>query len=157
TALREEIRAIDPALPVYRARTLPSVRSDAEWNGRLSNRLFVSLTFLAVALAAFGLAAVAAHRVSRDSREIGIRMALGARPRNVALRVFKRTLAHACIGLAAGIVFTAIWDRLLPPAADGARTLDIQSLAIVGAILLCVVAIASALPVRRAIRMDPVA
>jgi predicted permease len=157
SAIREQIQAIDPALPVYRARTLPSVRHDAEWNGRLSNRLFVSLTFIAVALAAFGLAAVSAHRVSRDGHEIGIRMALGARPREIALRVFGRTLVHTSIGLAGGILCTVIWSRLLPPADDAPRALDVQSLAIVASILLGVVVLASVVPMRRAIQTDPLA
>ena len=78
--LRQQVQAVDATMPIFRARTLPQVRHDSDWNGRLSSRLFLFLTFIAVALATVGLYAVTAHGVSQQRHEIGIRMALGARP-----------------------------------------------------------------------------
>ena len=133
------MQAVDPALPIYRARTLPQVRHDAEWNGRVSNRLFTFLTFIAVALATVGLYAVTAHGVSRERHEIGIRMALGARPRQIVGRVLAPApRSRPRIGFGAGVVLTALWDRTF----SERRSADIHDrpgpLAVVAAILLAV-------------------
>ena len=78
--LRQQVQAVDATMPIFRARTLPQVRHDSDWVGRVSSRLLLFLTFIAVALATVGLYAVTAHGVSQQRHEIGIRMALGARP-----------------------------------------------------------------------------
>ncbi len=88
--LRAQLRAIDPGLPIYRARTLPQVRHDMQWNGRVSSRLFTFLTFIAVFLATIGLYAVTSHSVNQERQEIGIRLALGARPVQIVGRVLSR-------------------------------------------------------------------
>jgi putative ABC transport system permease protein len=155
--LRQHVQAVDAAMPIFRARTLPQVRHDADWNGRLSSGLILFLTFIAVTLATVGLYAVTGHRVSQTQHEIGIRMALGARPGQIARRVVQHTLAQAGIGFGAGILCTALWERVLPPASDEIGATDVLSLALVGAVLLGAVAIAAAVPVRRATRLDPLA
>jgi len=153
--LRQQVQAVDATMPIVRARTMPQVRHDADWNGRLSARLFLFLTFIAVVLATVGLYAVTAHGVSQQRHEIGIRMALGARARQIAWRVLRHALVQACIGFGAGIVCTALWASVFPSGNAGIRTTDVRSLAIVGAVLLAVVAIAAAVPMRRATRLDP--
>ena len=106
-------------MPIYRARTLPQLRHDLDWNGRLSNRLFLFLSFIAVALATVGLYAVTTHAVSRERHEIGIRMALGARARQIVARVVRRLLVQVSIGFAAGVVCTSLWDRTFPQDTTG--------------------------------------
>ena len=153
--LRQQVQAVDATMPIFRARTLPQVRHDSAWNGRLSSRLFLFLTFIAVALATVGLYAVTAHGVSQQQHEIGIRMALGARPYQIARRVLRHALVQGCIGFGAGIVCTALWASVFPSGDAEIRTTDVGSLAIVGAVLLAVIIIAAAVPMRRATRLDP--
>jgi predicted permease len=153
--LRQQVQAIDATMPIFRARTLPQVRHDSSWNGRLSSRLFQFLTFIAVALATVGLYAVTAHGVSQQRHEIGIRMALGARPGQIARRVLRHALVQGCIGFGAGIVCTALWASVFPSGDSELRATDVGSLAIVGAILLAVIVVAAAVPMRRATRLDP--
>jgi ABC-type antimicrobial peptide transport system permease subunit len=149
------VQQVDPVLPVYRARTLPQVRHDAEWNGRVSNRLFTFLTFIAVALATVGLYAVTAHGVSRDRHEIGIRMALGARPRQIVGRILRRLVTQAAFGFGAGVVLTALWDRTFSSGSADTSSTDLMPLAVVAAILLAVLILAAIIPSRRACRVDP--
>jgi putative ABC transport system permease protein len=77
--LREEVRAIDPDLPLYRAATLEQAVWEAGWNGRASARLITTIALFALALALVGLSAMTAHGVAQRRHEIGIRIALGAR------------------------------------------------------------------------------
>jgi predicted permease len=153
--LRQQVQAVDATMPIFRARTLPQVRHDSAWNGRLSSRLYLFLTFIAVALATVGLYAVTAHGVSQQRHEIGIRMALGARPVQIARRVLRHALVQGCIGFGAGIVCTALWASVFPSGDAELRATDAGSLAIVGAILLAITVIAAAVPMRRATRLDP--
>jgi len=154
--LRREVQSLDPNLPLYRARTMDRVISDAQWNGRVANRLFVFLTFVAVALCTLGLYAVTAHSVTQRTQEIGIRMALGARAPQVMLPLAKRIAAQLAIGFAAGIACTKVWDWIFPAGREGIRATDPQSLVIVAAVLALLATVASIAPARRAIRLDPV-
>ena len=149
------MQAVDATMPIFRARTLPQVRHDSDWVGRVSSRLLLFLTFIAVALATVGLYAVTAHGVSQQRHEIGIRMALGARPVQIARHVLRRALVQGCIGFGAGIVCTALWASVFPSGDAELRATDAGSLAIVGAVLVAVVVIAAAVPMRRATRLDP--
>jgi predicted permease len=153
--LRQQVQALDPDLPIFRARTLPQVRSDLDWNGRVSNRLFLFLAFIAVALATFGLYAVTTHEVSQDRHEIGIRMALGARTHQIIGRVLRRLLVQVSIGFAAGVVCTLLWERTFPPGDPNIHAADPISLTLVALALLGLIAVAAALPSRRASRVDP--
>jgi putative ABC transport system permease protein len=153
--LRKALQAIDPNLPLYRARTMAQVVSDAQWNGRVANRLFIFLTFLAVALCTFGLYAVTAHSITERTHEIGIRMALGARASHVGLSVAKGVVIQLAMGFAAGVVCTMLWDWKFPAGPQGIRSTDPQSLLIVAAVLAIVAGVASIAPLRRAVRLDP--
>ena len=149
------MQGLDASLPIFRARTLSQVRDDAVWIGRVSNRLFTSLTFIAVLLSAIGLYAVTAHGVSQERQEIGIRVALGARPRQIVGRVLGRLVLRTAAGFAAGVLCTALWDWMFSTGSATVRATDLWSLAIVGAILLGIVVLAAIVPSRRASRVDP--
>jgi putative ABC transport system permease protein len=156
-SLRREVQALDAALPLYRIRTLSQAARDAQWNGRLSSRLIQALTLIAVALATVGLYAVTAYSVSQRTQEIGVRVALGARPRQVAGMVAKRVLVQLAVGFVAGVGCTLAWDRVFGGGNPTSRASDPASLAMVAAALLVVAAIASLVPIRRAVRLDPLA
>ena len=153
--LRQAVQGLDASLPIFRARTLSRVRDDAVWNGRVSSRLFTSLTSIAVFLCAIGLYAVTAHSVSQERQEIGIRVALGARPRQIVGRVVGRLMLRTAVGFGAGVLCTALWDWMFPSGAATVRATDLRSLAIVGAILLGILVLAAIVPSRRASRVDP--
>jgi len=154
-AVRRQVQALDPDLPVFRARTLAQVRHDAEWNGRLSNRLFLFLTLIAVALTTVGLYAVTAHGVSQQRHEIGIRMALGAGTTRIVRRVVRRLLVQTVFGFAAGVALTRVWAWMFSSGSTTIRTTDPMSLALVGLMLTVLVSIAAIVPSRRASRIDP--
>ena len=155
--LREEVRSLDAGLPLYRLRPMSQVLRDAQWNGRLSNALFNVLTLIAAALATVGLYAVTAHAVSQRTQEIGVRMALGARPREVAGLIVRQALKRTAAGFLAGIGCTLAWDGLFSTGRAGVAATDPQSLLIVGALLALLMLIACAAPALRATRLDPVA
>jgi putative ABC transport system permease protein len=154
-AMRRVVQGVDPALPLYRARTMPQVRQDAEWNGRVSVGLLNFLTFVAVALATVGLYAVTAHGVSRERHEIGIRVALGARPRQIIGRILRRLVTQTAFGFGAGVLLTALWDRTFSSGSVDIRATDPAPLGVVAAILLAVLILAAIGPSRRACRVDP--
>jgi putative ABC transport system permease protein len=153
--LRQAVLGLDPSLPIFRPRTLSRVRDDAVWNGRLSSRLFTCLTLIAVFLSAIGLYAVTAHGVGQERQDIGIRMALGARPRQIVGRVLRRLMLRTAVGVGAGVLCTALWDWMFPTGAATVRSTDLLSLAIVGAILFGILVLAAIVPSRRASRVDP--
>jgi predicted permease len=155
--LRQEVLALDPALPMYRIQTMSEVVRNATWNARMSQRLILLITFIAVALSAAGLYAVTAHGVALRRRELGVRMALGAQPRQVLLLVLRRVLLQLSLGLAAGIVAAIAWDRMFPSGRPGVSILNPLALAAIAITLAIAAVIACAAPARRAIRLDPVA
>lgn len=155
--LREEVSKLDSNLPVYRLRTMAQVMRDAQWNGRLASNLFLMMTFIAVALSTIGLYAVTAHAVSQRAQEIGLRMALGAQPRQVIRLIARRVAMQLAIGFMAGIVCTKLWDWIFASANPGVKATDPQTLLVVAGILAGLAVVACVVPARRAVRMDPVA
>jgi putative ABC transport system permease protein len=155
--LRQEVLALDAALPVYRIQTLADVVRNAQWNARLSHRLILLITFIAVALSAAGLYAVTAHGVAQRTREIGVRMALGAQPRQVLSLVVRRVLLQLSLGLAAGIVCSLAWDRMFSSGRAGLSIMDPRALAAIALTMALAAVIACVVPARRAVRLDPVA
>ena len=137
--LRQQVQAVDATMPIFRARTLPQVRRRFRLERPRVEPVVPVLTFIAVALATVGLYAVTAHGVSQQRHEIGIRMALGARPAQIARRVLRHALVQGCIGFGAGIVCTALRASVFPSGDAELRATDAGSLAIVGAVLVAVV------------------
>jgi predicted permease len=151
--LREEVRALDPNLPLYRAMTLQQAAWESGWNGRVSAGLITTIAFIALGLATIGLSASTAHAVVQRTREIGIRVALGARPGQVMVLILRRGLLQIGAGLAAGAVCAFIWERLF--GAPGTLTAA-ENLLAVAAVLIVVAGGACLWPARRAARLDPV-
>jgi putative ABC transport system permease protein len=155
-AVRAELQAIDATLPLDQVRTMPQVVRDAEWVGRTSRKLSDALTFIAVLLAGLGLYAVTSYAVTQRSQEIGIRIALGARRWQVGLFVGRGIAAHLAIGLATGVACARIWAWIFASGRAGISASDLVPLAGVAAILLAIAIVACIVPVRRAMRLDPV-
>jgi predicted permease len=156
SALRQSLVALDPSIPLYRVNTLAQAMRDSNWNGRVSDALIRLLTLLALALSTAGLYAVTAQAASRRSREIALRLALGARPEHVGGLLLRRVARQVALGFGAGVVCTLLWSRAFASGQPGPGILDPRALAMAGALLAAVAVIATLGPVRRALRVDPV-
>jgi predicted permease len=158
--LREIVRTIDRDLPLYRLMPMEEALSGSQWNGRLSSMMINVIACIALGLAAIGLYAVSNYGVAQRTREIGIRMALGSQPRQVAWLVLRRALTQLGVGLLAGVGCTALWGRLFLGEAtspDAYTLTDPWTLIVVSATIAAVAAVACLAPVRRATRLDPIA
>jgi putative ABC transport system permease protein len=155
--LDEQLAAIDPTLPLYKVHTMKQVIRDSEWVGRISSRLATVLTLIAVMLSTVGLYAVTAHAVGQKRQELGVRIALGARPMQVIGVIVRRAVFQLTVGFAAGIGCTMVWAWLFSSGSAEVKPTDPQPLMMVAAMLLVLAVTACIVPARRAIRLDPVA
>jgi hypothetical protein len=154
-ALRAQVFAIDPQQPVAELTTLDDLIAGSLADRRLVVGLLGTLGAVALLLAAVGLYGVLACLVRQRTREIGIRMAVGASPAAVTRRVIGRGLSLADLGAALGLVLALAAARLLTALLYGVGTADPLAFAAAAA-LLAVSAAACALPERAAARVDPV-
>ena len=154
-AIRALVRELDPDLPVRDLRTIDDVVRASVAAPRLRTVLLATFALLAVALAAVGVYGVLAYGVGQRTGEIGIRMALGAREREILVMVLRQGLGVAGLAVAAGLLVT-LW---VTPAMDellfDVSPTDPAVLGAVAAFLLLTAALAGYLPARRAARTDP--
>jgi len=154
--IRHEIQGIDPGLPVFNVVSMNDILDRSLASRRFSADLVGGFAGLAVLLASIGIYGLLAYMVGQRSREIGIRMALGAR-RNDILRMFLRKgVALAGVGIVAGLVFSASTASMMASLLYGVRPHDPAVFLIVPLLLLAVAVLASYLPARRATRVDPI-
>jgi predicted permease len=154
-AVRHEIRALDKELMIPEVQTLRSFRDAGLGQERLSAALLSGLGILAALIAAIGLYGVLAFAVSQRTREIGIRMALGARSGQVLGSVLGKALALIGAGLAIGFIAALVLARFVASLLYGVTATDPATYAATAAILTAVGAVAAFLPARRASRVDP--
>jgi ABC-type antimicrobial peptide transport system permease subunit len=154
--LRDEARAIDPNVPLYRMQTLAAAITDALWNTRVSNYLALTVTILSLILATVGLYAVTAHGVTLRTREIGVRMALGAQSFQVSRLILGSVRIPLIAGLLLGVAGALAWDRTFSSGLANEYAGDPKAMLIIAAIMAAVVALACFIPVRKATRMNPV-
>ena len=155
-SVAREVRAVDPDLPVYAVRTMDELIESAVSQRRFLMRVLVAFGTLATALALLGIYGVMAYSVSQRTREIGIRMAIGARQSDVSRMVMGRGLVLTAIGVAAGIAVSLALTQLVESQLFGVRPSDPRTIASVVALMTAVAAAAAYLPARRAARVDPV-
>lgn len=153
--VREALRLVDPAVPLYRPRSLPIAVRDGTWVGRSSARLANTVSLAAFAMAAFGLFAVVTHRMLLRRREIGLRMALGADPRRIAAVVVGSVGRALVAGLVLGVMGVVAWNRSF--AAGPAEQHVGFNLASALTALAATVILGCLLPTLRALRIDPAA
>ena len=155
--LREMVKVIDPRQPIYGVRTMEEfyrISTVGVFTGVI--RTVATMGVMGLGLALVGLYGLVAYPASRRTKEIGIRMALGADRAAVLLMVLRQGLALAVGGLAAGLVSSAGGGLLLQRAfPGGAGRSDIASLAIVAPAVLVVTMLAAYVPARRALNIDP--
>src|SRR5262245_7830737 len=156
STIHQEVRAIDPALPVTAVQTMADVVRTSAATPRFNTLLVGAFALLALLLAGLGIAGVLATSVSRRTQELGVRLALGARPRTLLAMVLREGLALAAIGLAVGWPVAWILSRVMGTLLFEVRPRD--PLTFVGAAtLMGLVAIAaSGIPAWRATRVEPI-
>src|SRR5579883_463276 len=154
-AVRREIGAVDAAMPLTDLETMEARLDDALSEERLAAAFASGLGMIALALAATGVYGVLAFSVSRRTREIGIRMALGARPAVVSRIFLRESALLTAAGLAAGGIAAALLARLAQSLLYGVTPLDWPSFAAAFAILAGAAAAAALIPAVRAARLDP--
>ena len=157
TTIRRELRAIDPRLPVLQATTMQAFheKSIALWAVSAGGRLFLVFGVLALLLAVVGLYGVKSYLVSQRTREIGIRMALGARSSDVLAMVLKEGAVLATVGVGIGIVLAAILGRLLSGILYDVKPLDPVVFVTAPFLLVVAALVATWIPARRATRVTP--
>jgi predicted permease len=156
-AVRRALRELDPGLAAWDVRTMAEVRAFTTWDQRFFGKLMGAFAAVALLLACLGIYGVLAYAVSRRSREIGVRLALGARPEDVHRMVLGRAGALAAAGVGLGLVLSLAVGRLLQSVLYGVSGGDPAAFAGMAALLAAVVLLASWLPARRAAAVDPIA
>jgi len=154
--VRSAVRDVDPNLPVYRARTMDEQVFRNSSGPRFRAVLLGGFAMLAVLLAAVGLYGVVAQAVVQQTREIGIRIAIGARPIDVQRAVVLRGLTLALTGVAIGVLGSLMLSRLLASMLYGVSASSPVMLAGVSLLMLAIALLASWLPALRATRVDPI-
>jgi putative ABC transport system permease protein len=154
--LRETVRSLDPGLPLSSVFTLEEVRLRASWVAHVWGRLLAQVAAVALLLAALGVYGVVAHRVSQRTREIGIRMAMGATRGQVQRLVVREGLRIALQAAAVGGAVALVTTRALASLLYGIAPHDPATLLACAGALTLAAAAASFVPARRASRVDPV-
>jgi len=150
-----QIRALDPDQPVYNVFTMEDIVDRSLSQRRLNAVLVAVFAGVSLLLAAIGIYGVVAYSVQQRVREFGIRLALGANRRDVMRIVVLRAAAIACIGSVLGLGAAAALGRFLQTMLFEVSATDAVSYASAAAVLIAVAVIASYVPVRRALAMDP--
>ena len=153
-ALRAVTRRIDPDVPLYRVASLEQAVNDSNWNGRVSARIIITISTIALLLALIGQFVVTAQSVTQRTQEIGLRIAVGARSSRIVRLILGRVLVQLCVGLAFGMFLVLALRSLFPVPSSFD---DLQALVAASILIVGVSTVACLVPALRAARIDPVA
>ena len=156
-AVRNLVNEVDSNLPLIRMRTQSDSIDQLLFNERLLARLFGLFGALGLMLACIGLYGLLSYDVTRRTREIGIRTALGAQRRDVLLLVLRQGLVLITIGVALGAASAIAVTRLLDSLLYDVRPADPAIFALTASLLIAIGLVACLIPARRAVRVDPMA
>lgn len=154
-AVRNAIGSVDPDVAFYGARTMKQQVADSVAQPRMRSALLAVFSIMALILSSLGVYGVIACSVAERKKEIGIRIALGARPSEVRSMVLGQGLKLTAIGLALGLAGAAAATRLIGGFLFGVSASDPLTYAATCAVFIVIALVASYLPARRAMRVDP--
>jgi putative ABC transport system permease protein len=154
-AVQREIRTLDPNQPVSDVRTMNQVMSEWVSRSRFNTLLLGLFAALATLLSAVGIFGVMNYSVALRTREIGLRLAVGAQPRQVLLLVLRQGLLLTIVGVVLGLVAAFALTRLLSGLLFGIGVVDTTTFTTISILLVIVSLFACYLPARRAMRIDP--
>lgn len=154
-AVRAQVASIDPDMSLNEVQSMAGLASEAVAEPRFRTLLLGTFAGLAIALASIGVFGVLSYFVTQRTREIGIRIALGAGSRDILRMIVGRGMALAGLGLAIGLVAAVPLTRSMQTLLFETKPLDIPTLALVIIGIALVAALASYLPARRALRIEP--
>ena len=155
-AIRRELRSVDPTFPITQIRTMDEIVGDSLSQRRFNTTLLALFAFVAVALAAVGIYGVMSYAVSQRTREMGIRMALGAKQSDITKLVTSSGARLAALGITTGLVTAAVSSRLLSSLLFGVSATDPMTFGVTAVLLGALTLLASYIPSRRAARTDPI-
>ena len=154
-AARAQVASLDRNLPIYHVKTLDQYFADSLAAPRFSSFLLGSFAALALLLAVLGVYGVVSYTVAQRTREIGIRIALGASSGNVIRSMLSKGMLLTVVGVGLGVVGAFGLVHLMASMLFGVRATDPMTFALAPCMLLCVAVIASYIPARRAAKVNP--
>jgi putative ABC transport system permease protein len=155
-SVRHEVSAIDREEPISNVRTMEEVVSDSVASRRLNMVLLGIFAAVAAALAAVGIYGVMSYTVAQRTHEVGIRIALGARPSDILKLLVGHAALLAVIGAGIGLVGAFALTRLMSSLLYGISPTDPVTFAIITLVIILIALIASLIPARRALKVDPI-
>jgi ABC-type antimicrobial peptide transport system permease subunit len=155
SAVVSEIHAVDPNVVVYDIRTMQDRLYDSLARQRFSTTMLGAFAVFALLLAAIGLYGVMSHLVTQSTRDIGVLVALGARPGNIIRLVVQQGMGLAGVGIVVGLVGAVALTRVMTSLLFGVSTTDALTFGTVPALLAVVAFAATIIPAWRATRVDP--
>ena len=155
TTVARHVRAVDPEIPVFASRTMNEVVSRALSTRRFAMLLLMLFAALALVLSAIGIYGVMAYTVSDRMHEIGVRLALGANPRDVLQLILKRGISMALAGAAIGVITAVVFTRSMASLLYGVTATDPLTFVVAAVLLGLVALVACFVPAWRAARLDP--
>ena len=156
TTLREDVRALDPDLPLFGIATMDETLAQTRWFYRVFGTMFATVALVALMLSAVGLHAMTAYSVTQRTQEIGVRMALGAEARQVWWLFVRRSLVQLAIGLTLGMTGAFGVGRLLRSLLAQTSASDPLMLIVIATVFVIVSLVACFWPARRATAVDPI-
>jgi ABC-type antimicrobial peptide transport system permease subunit len=153
--IRAELQKLDPDLPMYGVRTMQERVASSLASRRFAMLLLALFAAVAMGLASIGIYSVLTYLVNQGTRELGIRMALGATPREVLLLIIKQGMGVTGVGVTLGLAGAFITTRFMASLLFGVSAVDPVTFVAVPAMLAAAALLASYAPARRAARVDP--
>jgi putative ABC transport system permease protein len=154
-AVRSEIQALDRRVPVFGVKTMDQHKTYALWAPNMAASLSLAFGLVAILLSAVGLYSVMAYVVSQRTREVGIRMALGANRGDVMKMITRQGMRLAAVGVGIGLLLALALAQVLSSLLIGVSGYDVSTFILVPVLLAVVALLACYLPARRATKVDP--
>jgi predicted permease len=154
-AVGREAAAVDPAVTIFDAQPMTEYISSSLYGAKISASLLTLLSGIGLLLAAMGLYGVMAYSVAQRTREFGVRVAMGAKPRDIVRLILRESGSLTISGMIAGLILAALAARVVANAMYGVSPLDPLTYGAVGIVLAAVGFTASYIPARRAAKVDP--